>query len=121
MTYPAPTDKTPKAKSGAVPSGELEPTHPANVAARVRRWGKHPNVWEGGGLVGPVTLEVYPTMACNLDCGFCDTTDRHRPAVPEMPLERWQGVIDEAAALGVKRLFVLGGGEPMARKALTPK
>ena len=119
MTYTAPTDETPKDKIGEETGGQMEPTHPANVAARVRQWGGHPNAWKGDGLVGPMTLEVYPTMACNLDCGFCDTTDRHRPAVQEMPLDRWLEVIDEAAELGVKRLFVLGGGEPMARKSLT--
>jgi len=90
-----------------------DPLHPANVAARVARWSTE-------GVQGPLTLEVYPTLRCNLDCRFCDTTDRHRPPVDELSTARWLEIIDEAAALGVKRLFVLGGGEPLARRDATP-
>lgn len=88
-------------------------TSPAEVAARVR-------AWETDGPQGPMTLEIYPTLACNLDCGFCDTTDRHRPPVDELSAERWLEIIDEAAALGVARVFILGGGEPLLRKDATP-
>ena len=64
-----------------------------------------------------MTLELHhPTLACNLfDCAFCDTTDRHRPPVNELPTERLLEIVDEAAAFGVKRLFLLGGGEPLVR------
>lgn len=90
-----------------------DPLHPANVAARVARWGSD-------GVQGPLTLEVYPTLRCNLDCGFCDTTERHRPPVDELSTQRWLEIIDEAADMGVRRLFVLGGGEPLARRDATP-
>lgn len=90
-----------------------DPLHPARVAARVARW-------QAEGVQGPMTLEVYPTLRCNLDCTFCDTTDRHRPPVDELPAERWLQIIDEAHALGVQRVFVLGGGEPLARRDVTP-
>ncbi len=59
-----------------------------------------------------VTLEIYPTLRCNLDCLFCDTTDRHRPPQAELPLEKWLSIVDEAADMGAKQIFVLGGGEP---------
>lgn len=72
------------------------------------------------GASGPWTLELYPTLACNLDCGFCDTTERHRPPVHELSDERLLRLIDEAAAIGVRRLFLLGGGEPMLR-TITPE
>jgi len=68
-----------------------------------------------------MTLEVYPTLACNLNCRFCDTTDRHRPPVNELSATRWLEIIDEAAALGVQRVFILGGGEPLLRKDATPQ
>lgn len=87
---------------------------PTQVAARVR-------TWETEGPKGPMTLEVYPTLACNLSCSFCDTTDRHRPPVNELSAERWLEIIDEAADLGVQRVFILGGGEPLLRKDVTPK
>jgi MoaA/NifB/PqqE/SkfB family radical SAM enzyme len=89
------------------------PTHPAAIAARVARWA-------GAGPQGPVTLELYPTLVCNLDCAFCDTTTRHRPAVDELPAARLLDILDEAAAMGAARLMVLGGGEPLIRRDATP-
>ncbi len=82
---------------------------PRFIARRIAQWGSR-------GRQGPVTLEMYPTLSCNLDCSFCDTTDRHRPPVDELSTERWLTLLDEAAALGVERVFVLGGGEPLARR-----
>ncbi len=75
------------------------------IAARV--------VQNATGEAGPWTLEVYPTLRCNLSCQFCDTTDRHRPAQRELDAERWGRIVDEAADLGVRRIMVLGGGEPL--------
>ena len=83
-----------------------------DIAARVR-------AREGGATVGPWTLEVYPTLRCNLDCAFCDTTDRHRPAVHELDADTWSALVDEAADLGARRIYVLGGGEPLV-SAATP-
>ncbi len=86
---------------------------PVTIADRIRRWPDQ-------GVQGPLTLELYPTLRCNLDCRFCDTTDRHRPGLPELSAERQLALLDEAAELGVKRLFLLGGGEPLAARSLTP-
>ena len=85
----------------------------AAIAERVR-------AREAGAPVGPWTLEVYPTLRCNLDCSFCDTTERHQPARGELPVARWLELLEEAAALGAKRLMVLGGGEPMISLATMP-
>ena len=90
-------------------SPPTDPSDPASIAARISAWGR-------GGHRGPVTLEMYPTLSCNLDCAFCDTTDRHRPPVDELSTARWLTLLDEAAQLGVRRVFVLGGGEPLARR-----
>ncbi len=87
---------------------------PRTIAARLRRWPTQ-------GVQGPLTLELYPTLRCNLDCRFCDTTDRHRPGLPELSAERQLALLDEAAELGVERLFLLGGGEPLAAHHLTPR
>lgn len=81
---------------------------PHDIAARIR-------LWETIGPQGPFTLEIYPTLRCNLNCLFCDTTDRHRPPVNELSTQRWLEIIDEASSLGVKQVYVLGGGEPLAR------
>jgi MoaA/NifB/PqqE/SkfB family radical SAM enzyme len=69
------------------------------------------------GSTGPTTLEIQPTMACNLRCVFCEEATRRGPAPDELPTERWLTLLDEAAALGLSRVFVLGGGEPMAAPA----
>ncbi|MCB9795182.1 MAG: radical SAM protein [Alphaproteobacteria bacterium] len=86
---------------------------PDAIAARVRRW-------DAEGALGPLTLELYPTLRCNLDCAFCDTTDRHRPPVNELPLSRHLEIVEEAAAMGVRRVFILGGGEPLMARQVTP-
>ena len=86
---------------------------PAAIAARIQRW-------DSDGPQGPVTLELYPTLKCNLDCAFCDTTERHQPRQNELPLERHLAILDEAKGLGVERVFVLGGGEPLVARDLTP-
>jgi MoaA/NifB/PqqE/SkfB family radical SAM enzyme len=90
-----------------------DPGSPASIAARLARWPR-------SGPQGPVTLELYPTLSCNLDCLFCDTTDRKRPPVGELSDQRLLHLIDEAAEIGVQRVFVLGGGEPLARRDLAP-
>lgn len=83
------------------------------IAARIQGW-------DQTGPAGPWTLEIYPTLRCNLDCAFCDTTDRHRPPVHELPMARWLQIVDEAAAMGVQRVCVLGGGEPFISQATPP-
>ena len=98
-------EQTPRAETPRSPNG---------VAARLLRWPATGDVPEQA--PGPLTLELYPTLRCNLDCRFCDTTERHRPPVDELSTEELERIVDEAAALGVQRVFVLGGGEPLARR-----
>ena len=87
---------------------------PQEIADRIR-------LWEGHGPQGPMTLELYPTLKCNLDCGFCDTTERHQKPVNELSLERHIQLLNEASELGVRRAFVLGGGEPLLARDKTPE
>lgn len=91
-----------------------DPGSPEGVAARLTRWPASGRVPPQA--PGPLTLELYPTLRCNLDCSFCDTTERHRPPVNELSCEELLAVVDDAAGLGVRRVFVLGGGEPLARR-----
>ena len=97
------------------PSPARAPVAPPSIARRLWDWERQPDR-----PPGPSTLELYPTLSCNLDCAFCDTTDRHRPPVDELSAAALLGLVDEAAALGVGRVFVLGGGEPLARKDVAP-
>ena len=45
--------------------------------------------WQRGVPRGPYTLELYPTLRCNLDCAFCDTTYRKKRAADELSHERY--------------------------------
>lgn len=74
--------------------------------------------WQQQTDKGFITLEIYPTLRCNLDCSFCDTTDRHQPPVNELSTMEWIQIIDESADLGAKQIFILGGGEPTIRSDL---
>ena len=85
-----------------------------SIAARVRRW-------DSGEARGPYTMELYPTMTCNIDCVFCDTTYRKGKQPGELTPDQYWTLLDEAAALGVRRVFILGGGEPLVRKEVTPE
>ncbi len=69
--------------------------------------------WYQGRPRGPYTLELYPTLRCNLDCAFCDTTYRRTRQRDELSLERYRRLVDEAADLEVRRCYILGGGEPL--------
>lgn len=71
--------------------------------------------WQQTDHKGFITIEIYPTLRCNLSCSFCDTTDRHRPPVNELSTAEWIRIIDEAVELGAQQIFVLGGGEPTIR------
>jgi len=84
------------------------------IAARMRRW-------DGGEALGPYTMELYPTMTCNIDCVFCDTTYRRKKNDDELSPEEYWRILDDAAAMGVRRVFILGGGEPLVRKDVTPE
>ncbi len=95
------------------PNSAPHPLSHEGIARRLRRMPSH-------GLQGPATLELYPTLLCNLSCRFCDTTLRHRKPEGELSRERLLALVDEAAELGVERVFVLGGGEPLLRRDATP-
>tara|TARA_B100000029_G_scaffold51850_2_gene47161 strand:- start:328 stop:1440 length:1113 start_codon:yes stop_codon:yes gene_type:complete len=84
------------------------------IAARVRKW-------DQGETRGPYTMELYPTMTCNIDCVFCDTTYRKGKQHGELTADQYWRILDEAHELGVRRIFILGGGEPMVRKDVTPE
>lgn len=83
------------------------------IAARLRRFDR-------GEVRGPYTMELYPTMACNIGCVFCDTTYRKGRQQGELSHEDYLRIVEDAAAMGVRRIFLLGGGEPLVRRDVTP-
>jgi len=72
--------------------------------------------WEKGIKCDPVDVEIYPTNFCNLRCRFCGT--KPDPAKKEFTNEQWLSIIKEIMSTDVKRLYFLGGGEPLMKREL---
>ncbi|HOW27048.1 MAG TPA: radical SAM protein [Elusimicrobiota bacterium] len=80
-------------------------------AAAVRSW------FEGSGAA-PLSLQINPTMSCNLNCLFCrrqDQLPRFYKDFKELSDEKYLEMIAEAVAMGVKNINIKGGGEPLIR------
>ncbi len=68
--------------------------------------------------VPPFTLAVDVTGRCNLRCLHCRA---HSPqaerekgrAVSDFPLDRFLGLCREAASLGIRKIVLIGEGEPL--------
>jgi len=64
----------------------------------------------------PYKMQLHLTDYCNLKCVFCPTKefipDESLDARRELTRERWEGLIDEAVAMGVQEFHICGGGEP---------
>ena len=75
--------------------------------------------WESGETPGPYTLELYPTLRCNMRCVFCDTRYRDESRPDTLQPQDLESIIDDAAALDVRRVMLLGGGEPLLAKGAT--
>jgi radical SAM protein with 4Fe4S-binding SPASM domain len=66
--------------------------------------------------VRPVHVTVEPTIDCNLRCPMCDRTTKtdyasHRDE--GLSTAQWLELIDELAAMGVRQILVIGGGDPL--------
>jgi molybdenum cofactor biosynthesis enzyme MoaA len=56
---------------------------------------------------------------CNIDCFFCSTAEI-RAGNFELSRERLENLFAEMAALGVRGVRLMGGGEPLFRKDADP-
>jgi MoaA/NifB/PqqE/SkfB family radical SAM enzyme len=61
------------------------------------------------------SVKIKLTARCNLRCRMCRYGRGEQP--PELPTERWLGIIDELAAMGCRKMH-LSGGEVMLRRDL---
>jgi len=85
------------------------------LVGRLRAW------IEQGERQGPYSLQLNPTMACDLNCVFCRRQDRLREyyqRAREIETCRYLRMVRDALDLGVKVVVVKGGGEPLLRKSL---
>ena len=75
-------------------------------------------------FVGPTTVQVDLTDACNQSCLVCwlhapDLQERNRERVDRaasLPWEVFTGLLDELKALGTEEIYFAGGGEPLVHK-----
>ena len=78
--------------------------------------------WQAGVMPppGPVSVTLFPTNICNIECKHCwqRWADYDKTYKSEMSDERLLDLVDEGAALGVKRWYFVGGGDPMGRHKL---
>lgn len=61
---------------------------------------------------GLLSLELELSRACNLRCTYCYASSGVALA-DELSLSEITSVIDQAAALGAKKIIIIGGGEPL--------
>ena len=66
-----------------------------------------------GKEVHPITCEIDPSNACNLNCSFCMYAKRLKRNRDLLPWEIYRNLITELKILGVKSITFTGGGSPL--------
>jgi len=61
--------------------------------------------WLYGRPCGPVILELYPTLRCNLKCLSCEIPAMQKDIKIEVPSRRYTEIIKQAAKMGVYMLY----------------
>jgi MoaA/NifB/PqqE/SkfB family radical SAM enzyme len=73
--------------------------------------------WKNGKKMPPVTLELFPTFYCNQNCIFCPRNDLEKEETKtKLTDKQLLGIIERASDLGVRKIDLIGGGEPFRRK-----
>jgi MoaA/NifB/PqqE/SkfB family radical SAM enzyme len=80
----------------------MQPSDKAAILAGVR---------DGVAYGGPYHVEIHPADRCNIDCFFCSTAVFR--GTDELPMQRFEELIDEFKLAGTRSLRFGGGGEPM--------
>lgn len=96
-------------------AGRIAAGGPAVARALYAAW-RNPPVY-------PREIQIEHTRRCNLKCVMCRQTHEPLPAVPDMPIEMFQGILDQfhgpQAPEGFRRLDTValhGLGEPMMHR-----
>ncbi len=78
-------------------------------------WGSNfspEDIAEARDRCGLLTMELELSRECNLRCIYC-YSEAGEPLQKELKPAEIYGVVDQAIALGARRIIVLGGGEPL--------
>jgi len=72
--------------------------------------------WARGKKALPYSIELSPTLRCNLYCLFCWRYGKKVDYDDELTLDEYKRILKEAHDLTVREVRVIGGGEPLFRK-----
>ena len=72
--------------------------------------------WANGKKAFPLSVELSPTLKCNLNCLFCWRQGESKIDSEELSFERYKEILKEASKMNVKEVRIIGGGEPLFRK-----
>lgn len=73
--------------------------------------------WKEGKMMPPETLELFPTFECNQGCIFCPRKNIEKDETKlKINDEKLFEIIKQASELGIKKIDLIGGGEPLKRK-----
>jgi radical SAM protein with 4Fe4S-binding SPASM domain len=76
--------------------------------------------WIKNNEAGPLKLHFNLTDLCNLKCRFCwQRTNKNIRKENEISKERVLEILKEAKEMGVKEVFLSGGGEPLMKEGIT--
>ena len=79
------------------------------IISRILKWSK-------GKKHLPYSLELSPTLRCNLNCLFCWRYGKNIDYENELTLKEYDKILKEAEQLKVREIRIIGGGEPLLRK-----
>ncbi len=72
--------------------------------------------WADGQTAPPWSIELSPTLKCNLNCLFCWRHGKNNIDFGnEISLEKYKKIIKEASDIDVREIKIIGGGEPFFR------
>lgn len=72
--------------------------------------------WAKGERDYPFSIELSPTLRCNLNCLFCWRFGKKVDSVNELTLGEYKRILEEASKLKVEEIRIIGGGEPLMRR-----
>jgi MoaA/NifB/PqqE/SkfB family radical SAM enzyme len=72
--------------------------------------------WARGRKKMPFSIELSPTLKCNLNCLFCWRYGKKIDYGKELTLKEYKRILKEANQIKVKEIRIIGGGEPLLRK-----
>jgi MoaA/NifB/PqqE/SkfB family radical SAM enzyme len=72
--------------------------------------------WAKGRKELPYSIELSPTLRCNLNCLFCWRYGKEIDYRNELSLREYKRILREAHQLKVREIRIIGGGEAFTRK-----